>query len=100
LLVYSNKSRFRHKLVFSAISRVQSVTENDTPEIVLRIRIKSLPARGEFDEYDLRPYRVGGTYELPTRLATLLILGGYAESAARHTYWEAADYARRNKNER
>ena len=57
------------------------VTQNDTPEIALRIRIKSLPIPGEFDEFDLRPYRIGGTYELPLRLASLLILGGYAERA-------------------
>ena len=55
------------------------MTQNDTPEIALRIRIKSLPTPGEFDEFDLRPYRIGGTYELPLRLASLLILGGYAE---------------------
>ena len=57
------------------------VTEKYTPELALRIRINSLPAPGEFDEFDLRPYRVGLTYELPMRLASLLILGGYAEQA-------------------
>jgi len=40
-----------------------------------------LPAAGEFDEFDLRRYRIGEVYELPLRLATLLIIGGYAESA-------------------
>jgi hypothetical protein len=31
------------------------------------------------DEFDLERYRVGQTYVLPSRLASLLILGGYAE---------------------
>ena len=51
------------------------MTNNDTPEIALRIRVKSLPIPGEFDEFDLDP-SVGGTYELPLQLASLLILGG------------------------
>jgi hypothetical protein len=67
------------------------VTEKYTPEVALRIRIKGLPAPGEFDEFDLRPYRVGLTYQLPMRLASLLILGGYAEQVgALRT--EAADF--------
>jgi hypothetical protein len=70
------------------------VTEKDTPEIALRIRIKSLPIPGEFDEFDLRPYRIGGTYELPLRLASLLILGGYAERAGTAVHAEAADFGR------
>jgi hypothetical protein len=70
------------------------MTEKDTPEIALRIRIKSLPIPGEFDEFDLRPYRIGGTYELPLRLASLLILGGYAERAGSATLAEAADLGR------
>ena len=69
------------------------MTEKDTPEIALRIRIKSLPIPGEFDEFDLRPYRIGGTYELPLRLASLLILGGYAERAG-SALAEAADFGR------
>jgi hypothetical protein len=70
------------------------VTEKNTPEIALRIRIKSLPIPGEFDEFDLRPYRIGGTYELPLRLASLLILGGYAERAGSSPFAEAADFGR------
>jgi hypothetical protein len=68
------------------------VTEKHTPEVVLRIRIKSLPPPGEFDEFDLRLYRVGLTYELPMRLASLLILGGYAERAGTAVQSEAADF--------
>ena len=69
------------------------MTEKHTPEIALRVRIKSLPPPGEFDEFDLRPYRVGGVYELPMRLASLLVLGGYAENAAA-IHAEAADFSR------
>ena len=68
------------------------MTENNTPEVVLRIRIRSLPVPGEFDEFDLRFYRVGGTYQLPMRLASLLILGGYAERAGTAVQAEAADF--------
>jgi hypothetical protein len=67
------------------------VTEKHTPEVALRIRITSLPARGEFDEFDLSLYRVGLSYELPMRLASLLILGGYAERAGTAMPAEAAD---------
>ena len=52
----------------------------------------SLPPPGEFDEFDLRRYRVGEVYELPLRLATLLIIGGYAETAGRTVQAEAADF--------
>jgi hypothetical protein len=56
------------------------------------VRITSLPPAGEFDEFDLRRYRVGDVYDLPLRLATLLIIGGFAESAANTTHAEAADF--------
>jgi len=68
------------------------VTEKHTPELVLRVRIINLPVPGEFDEYDLRQYRIGLTYELPMRLASLLILGGYAERAGTAVQAEAADF--------
>src|SRR5206468_9147344 len=79
LLFSSNKSPKRKKRVSGERKHRAIVAEKHTPEVALRIRIKSLPPPGEFDEYDLRPYRIGGTYELPLRLASLLILGGYAE---------------------
>jgi hypothetical protein len=82
------------KRVSGKLSSGRFMTQNDTPEIALRIRIKSLPIPGEFDEFDLRPYRIGGTYELPLRLASLLILGGYAERAGSSTLAEAADFGR------
>ena len=38
-----------------------------------------MPSRGEFDEFHLEHYRAGQIYVLPARLASLLILAGYAE---------------------
>ena len=70
------------------------MTEKHTPEVALRIRIKSLPAHGEFDEFNLSLYQAGLTYELPMRLASLLILGGYAERAGTAMQAEAADFGR------
>jgi hypothetical protein len=47
-----------------------------------------------FDEFDVRRFRVGQTYEVPVRLASLLILAGYAETAGgTTTRAEAADYS-------
>jgi hypothetical protein len=94
LALSSNKLKNRQKLVAVKVEHRLFVTEKDTPEIALRIRIKSLPMPGEFDEFDLRPYRIGGTYELPLRLASLLILGGYAERAGSSTLAQAADFGR------
>jgi hypothetical protein len=66
------------------------LTENDTPEVVLRIRIIVAPREDMFDEYDVRRFRVGQIYEVPVRLASLLILAGYA-AAAGSVRTEAAD---------
>jgi hypothetical protein len=57
------------------------LTENHTPELALRIRLLSIPAPGEFDEFHLEHYHVGQTYVVPARLASLLILAGHAEVA-------------------
>ena len=65
---------------------------NNTPEVALRIRLIAVPDPSLFDEYDLRRFRVGETYEVPIRLASLLILSGYAESAAAPLTAEAADF--------
>jgi hypothetical protein len=46
------------------------------------IRLLSRPKPGELDEFDLSPYRPGGVYDLPTRLATILMIGGHATSVA------------------
>jgi hypothetical protein len=45
----------------------------------LRIRLKRLPAHGEFDEFDLERFKVGQTYVVPARLASMLIIAGYAD---------------------
>jgi hypothetical protein len=71
------------------------LTENHTPEFALRIRVKELPAPGDFDEFDFRHFRVGGVFLVPARLASMLIIAGCAElvdeSPARA---EAADFSR------
>jgi hypothetical protein len=70
------------------------LTENNTPEFALRIRIRKLPAPGEFDEFSLNHFRVGQTYTVPSHLASLLILDGYAELVnSRPARAEAADFS-------
>jgi len=45
------------------------------------------------DEFDLRRFQVGEVYDVPTRLATLLIISGYAEPVSGgHQIAEAADF--------
>ena len=68
-----------------------SLSENYTSGIVWRVRITAPPRSSEFDEYDVKRFRVGETYEVPARLASLLILGGYAESTGSTIRAEAAD---------
>ncbi len=69
------------------------MTENNTPEFALRIRLKSLPAPGEFDEFDLTHFRPGSTIVVPARLASLLIISGHAELIDDHpARAEAADF--------
>ena len=55
------------------------LARNNTPEFALRIRVLALPQRGEFDEFELGHFRTGETYIVPSQLASLLILAGYAE---------------------
>ena len=55
------------------------MTENNTPESPLRIRVTSLPEPGEFDEFDLSHFRVGEVFLVPSYLASVLIISGYAE---------------------
>jgi hypothetical protein len=57
----------------------------------MRIRLRSLPPPHELDGFSLEHYHVGQIYLLPMRLASLLILGGYADSADRRMRAEAAD---------
>ena len=44
-----------------------------------RVRIIAPPRAKDFDEYDVRRFEVGEVYEVSSRLASLLVLGGYAE---------------------
>ena len=67
------------------------MTENHTPEFTLRIRMIAMPSVGEFDEFHLEHYHVGQTYVLPARLASMLILAGYAELVDNQRA-EAADF--------
>ena len=68
------------------------MTENNTPEFALRIRVKSLPQQGEFDEFDLSHFHPGQVVVVPSRLASMLIISGYAELVDDHPRAEAADF--------
>jgi hypothetical protein len=53
----------------------------------------ALPAPGQFDEFTLNHFRVGQSYTVPSHLASLLILAGYAELVDGHpAHAEAADF--------
>ena len=68
--------------------------KNHTPEFALRIRLKSLPQGGEFDEFDLSHFRPGGLFLVPAQLASLLIIAGYAELVDAHpARTEAPDFS-------
>jgi hypothetical protein len=74
------------------------LTRTNTPEFALRIRVKAVAPPGEFDEFDLRHLRVGGIFVVPARLASMLIISGYAEmveDSPRRA--EAADFTRRKR---
>jgi hypothetical protein len=45
----------------------------------MRVRISSLPAAGEFEEYDLTRFSIGQVYDVTAQLASLLIIAGYAD---------------------
>ena len=53
-----------------------------------------MPTAGEFDEFHLEHYHVGQSYVMPARLASMLILAGYAELAENQQRAEAADFGR------
>ena len=55
----------------------------------MRIRITKKPDSLEIAEFDRRVFVIGETIEVQARLATLLIVGGYAEPVMDR--WEAAD---------
>lgn len=69
------------------------MTRNNTPQAALRIRLTSLPEPGEFDEFDLSHFRVGAVFLVPSYLASVLIIAGYAELVDDHpARAEAADF--------
>jgi hypothetical protein len=69
------------------------LTENHTPEFSLRIRMIAIPSAGQFDEFHLEHYHVGQSYTVPARLASLLIIAGYADLVDSHPQRaEAADF--------
>lgn len=69
------------------------MTENHTPEFALRIRLKSMPEPGEFDEFNLSHLRPGEVFVVPSRLASMLIISGHAELIDDHPVRaEAADF--------
>jgi len=61
---------------------------------MMRIRILLPPDPDLFAEYDVQRFRVGDIYEVPVRLATLLIIAGYAKSVGSTIpAAEAADFS-------
>ena len=82
-----------HFSVFGELTCGFGLTENDTTGPSLRIRFIGLPREGDFDEFDLRRFRVGEIYDISTQLATMLIIAGYAELVSHgHEIAEAADF--------
>ena len=61
------------------IPHCRNVTEINTSEFALRIRVIRLPSPGELDEYKLEYLRIGQTYVVPSRLASILVISGIAE---------------------
>lgn len=65
-------------------------SEHEFPPV--RIRIKKKPSPSEFAEFDVKGFSVGDTFDVPSGLATLLILAGNAEPVVgRGKLAEAAD---------
>ena len=80
------------------ISRLCSFGKHN--EVRLLIRIKALPSNKELEEYDLRRFQIGERYDVQAQLASVLIIGGYAEplSSSSPPAWEsAADRGSRRK---
>jgi hypothetical protein len=90
LLASTHKTRV---LCIACVQHGFVLTENDTPESALRIRLKSLPPPGEFDEFDLSHFRIGVVFLVPSFLASVLIISGHAELVDDHpARAEAADF--------
>jgi hypothetical protein len=83
--------------VSGKLNRETTLTQNHTSGIVWRVRIIAPPKAKDFDEYDMRRFEVGQVYEVSARLASLLVLGGYAEHVTSGVVRaEAADRRRRS----
>jgi hypothetical protein len=63
----------------------------------VRIRIKKPPKSPEIAEFDKRAFAVGKTVEVSARLATFLIVEGYAEPVMERSEAADADNTRRKK---
>ena len=71
------------------------MTEINTPEFALRIRVIRLPSPGELDELEFNYFHIGQVYVVPSRIASILILSGIAELVEGHpARAEAADVGR------
>jgi hypothetical protein len=63
-----------------------------------RIKLRGVPPTGSLEGFDLTPYhfQAGQVYDVPSRLAEVLVLWGYAElEIRRKSSDEAADKKRR-----
>jgi hypothetical protein len=77
------------------------LTENNTPELALRIRVRKVPPLGTLDEFSFSYFRVGQIYTVPSHMASVLILAGYAELAETHpARAEAADFGQPQSRKR
>jgi hypothetical protein len=61
---------------------------------IVLVRITKLPDRGELDEFDLRRFQVGDSYEVTAQMGMLLIVAGCAEIGHTFNRSEAADSQR------
>jgi hypothetical protein len=65
----------------------------------MKVRIRGVPPTSILEGFDLHPYRfqAGQVYNVPSRLAEVLVLWGYAElETLRESRGEAADKKRRD----
>jgi hypothetical protein len=79
------------KRQFRVLTKLNSGFVCKEPRHKMRIRLIAFPKLGELDEFDLRRFRVGEVYDLPVHLASVLLIGGYAEIAPTLMRDQAAD---------
>ena len=65
----------------------------------MRIRIRKVPPSGNLEGFDLRShqFKAGKVYEVPSRLAEILILWGYSEPEMRGQNRDRAADSKRQK---